>query len=557
MNSSIVQTAWLCLICVASGWAAPGVPPPLFWHDVRLDSEGKLLSWIESDSPYDAVVRRGWNMFERIPVQPDGFRTYIDYPTFRGPNDPEGPPFSGKIWAHNPAGLFAMLTDGAILYHAYSGDRIVLERVREMLDHMLAHGTTDGTAAYAWSPYASGDAGNPIFHGGTDTIYCDQESHSPCGRGDGVGFLEPDKIGELGFAYLQFYEVTLEKKYLRAAERCADALAANAQPGDESHSPWPFRVDAKTGKIVREQYSANVIGPIRLFDELLRLKAGQIESYAQARAWAWQWLMRYPMENMVWTQYFEDVLIYADYRVNRNQYSALETARYLLQHPELDPQARAHAKRLIDWAASSFARDSKTMGGLREKGNQWGAEVMSEQINDMDKMSSHTARFASVLALWAEVAGDPAAKARAFRSFNWASYSENQDGLVKTSLDEGTGYWFSDGYGDYMRHFQRGMASVPEWAPAHEAHLLGSTSIVRRVNYGEHELKYETFDRAARETLRLPEAPISVRAGFTTLPKVASLDGVAEGYSVTAIAKGGVVVRVKHRGSRRIVIKCP
>ena len=46
------------------------------------------------------------------------------------------------------------------------------------------------------------------------------------------------------------------------------------------------------------------------------------------------------------------------------------------------------------------------MGGLHEKGLQWGAEVLSEQVNDMDKMSSHTARYASVRALWYEVTGD-------------------------------------------------------------------------------------------------------------------------------------------------------
>jgi len=28
------------------------------------------------------------------------------------------------------------------------------------------------------------------------------------------------------------------------------------------------------------------------------------------------------------------------------------------------------------------------------------------------------------------------------------------------------GSWFSDGYGDYIRHFMEGLAAVPEWAPA-------------------------------------------------------------------------------------------
>ena len=321
----------------------------LLWHDVRLDGEGKLLSWVESDAPYGRIVQSAWEAFENIPVQPDGYRTYFRYPTFYGPDDPAHPAFSGRAWVHNPAGLFAMLTDSAILYHAYSGDRVVLERVREMLDHMIAHGTTGADDAWALVPYSCSNAGQVEYRGADDTIYCDQENHTPCGRGDGVGYLEPDKVGELGYAYLQFYEVTLDKKYLRAAVHCADALARNVRVGDASHSPWPFRVDAKTGTKIREQYTANTIGPIRLFDELLRLGVGDTRAYRQARTLAWNWLMTYPVQNHVWTQYFEDVLIYPDYRTNLNQYSPLETARYLLQHPELDPAARTRAKEMLDW----------------------------------------------------------------------------------------------------------------------------------------------------------------------------------------------------------------
>ncbi len=448
-----------------------------------------------------------------------------------------------------------MLTDSALLYYAYSGDQTVMDRVREMLDHIIAFGTTDATDSWSRVPYSSSDAGELLYRGGTDTIYCDQENHTPCGRGDGVGYLEPDKVGELGYAYLQFYEFTLEKKYLQAALRCADALAAHIRPGDQSHSPWPFRVDARTGTRIREEYTANTIGPIRLLDELLRLKHGHLKSYSRARDLAWHWLMTYPVQNQVWTQYFEDVLIYPDYRTNRNQYSALETARYLLQHPEKDPEAILHAGRILDWVSRFFARDSVTMGGLPEKGLQWGAEVLSEQVNDMDKMSSHTARYASVRALWYEVTGDLDSKERAFRSFNWATYSSRQDGLVKTSLDEGTGYWFSDGYGDYMRHFQRGLASVPEWAPPNASLLLGSTSVVRSIHYGDGQIDYLTFDKAAREVLRLREAPTAVRAGGKLLSRLNSLKGHAQGYTMDAIAGGGFAVRIQHEHSGEISIR--
>ena len=527
---------------------------PLFWHEVRLDGKGKLLSWADSESPYDYIIRNDWEMFKSIPVQQDGYRTYFTYPEFNGVNDPAQPLFSGRPWAHNPAGLFAMLTDSAILYYAYSGDQTVMDRVREMLDHMITFGTTDATDSWALVPYSSSDAGNPVYRGGTDTIYCDQENHTPCGRGDGVGFLEPDKVGELGYAYLQFYEFTLEKKYLQAALHCADALAAHVRPGDQSHSPWPFRVDARTGTRIREEYTANTIGPIRLFDELLRLRCGHQKSYSRARDMAWRWLMTYPVQNQVWTQYFEDVLIYADYRTNRNQYSALETARYLLQHPEKDPQALIHAKRILDWVTGFFATDSVTMSGLHEKGLQWGAEVLSEQVNDMDKMSSHTARYASVRALWYEVTGDLDSKERAFRSFNWATYSSREDGLVQTSIDDPTGFWFSDGYGDHMRHFQRGVASVPEWAPPEESRLLGSTSVVRAIHYGDHKIDYLTFDKASREVLRLRDTPAAVRAGGKILPRVNSLNGNVQGYTVEAIASGGFAVRIRHKHSGYVSI---
>ncbi len=195
------------------------------------------------------------------------------------------------------------------------------------------------------------------------------------------------------------------------------------------------------------------------------------------------------------------------------------------------------------------------MGGIPEKGRQCGAEVLSEQVNDMDKMSSHTARYASVRALWHEVTGDQDSKERAFRSFNWATYSSREHGLVKTSVDEGTGYWFSDGYGDYMRHFQRGMAAVPEWAPADEDHLLGSTSVVRSIRYGEREITYITFDRRSREVLRLRREPAAVRAGKLGLARAKVLGIGQQGYSVEPMRQGGFVVRIEHHGSGGVTIR--
>ena len=106
-----------------------------------------------------------------------------------------------------------------------------------------------------------------------------------------------------------------------------------------------------------------------------------------------------------------------------------------------------------------------------------------------------------------------------------------------------------------MRHFQQGMASVPEWAPQDESHLLGSTSVVRAIQYGDHEIDYLTFDKAAREVLRLRDTPAAVLAGGKPLPRVNGLDGCAQGYTAKAVAGGGFAVRIKHEHSGDITIR--
>jgi len=126
----------------------------------------------------------------------------------------------------------------------------------------------------------------------------------------GEDYIEPHVVGEDGYAYLRLYEMTGNTKYLRAAIRCADALLKNYKTGDEKNSPWPVRCYARDGKAdggPMGPYSANVIEPIMLFDELIRLRQGDVDSYQRVRDGAWTWLMKYPMQNNVWVGYFEDV----------------------------------------------------------------------------------------------------------------------------------------------------------------------------------------------------------------------------------------------------------
>ena len=463
-------------------------------HPVKLDSEGKLISWVEPQAKaYDTVMRLAWDfLLHKVLVEDNGLKTYFTscciYP----------PSMHFSAWPNNPAFVAAQFIDSALAYYAYSGDRAPVELARSLADYGLAHGTTPAGWAWARVPYASSNHLATEFRGADSFMY----SADP-GRGDGYGFIEPDKVGELGFGYLRLHEWSASPVYLEAAIACAGALAAHVREGDAEKSPWPFRVNAETN-VIEDEYSANVLGPIRLFDELIRLHLGNVAAYQKARDMAWAWMMKYPIKNNAWSGIFEDIPNYSK-PVNYNQYSPMETARYLMQHPEYDADWKKHVPALIDFVEKTFV----FVEVKNEPGVQWGANAVSEQIGDMNKMGSHTSRYASINAMWYELTGDTAAQEKAFRSFNWATYMCSPEGLVKVGpVDQSL--WFSDGYADYIRHFMSGLGAVPEWAPPQENHLLRSTSVIVDAEYEPHEVRYSAFDPIGIEVLRLAFKPKKV-----------------------------------------------
>jgi len=518
-------------------------PPPvteahtLAGHDVVLDKDGKLLSWAEPrNAPYPEVVRLGWErLLTGFPEEDNGLPTGLTYCCF------DGQTLRGTSWPHNPASFHAGLAQGAAAYYAYSGDRRVIAFLRRALDHHIDHGTTPKDPSWAWPsvPYASSDPGAVRYRGAHDFRFADPKDPPRLGRGDGYGVIEPDKLGELGLGYLIAYELTGEARYREAALDCGRALARHVRAGDATHSPWAFRVVAETG-VVREEYCANLAPTLRLFDELSRLQIGDPDAWRRARKVAWEWLLAYPLKNEVWSNYFED-LPWLPNTANLNQYAAGEWARYVLENPEQDPDWRQHAERALAFVERTFGGDTP-----KEKGVQWGAVTISEQVEYMYKMGSHTARFAAGLALWHARTGDDVAREKAFRSFNWASYMCDARGVVRVGPVEQS-YWFSDGYGDYIRHFMAGLAAVPDWAPADGDHLLGSSSVVTDVAYAPGSVRYSTFDDVGEEVLRLSFVPETVTLeGAALEPSVAG-----PGYSFDPKSR---VLRVRRTGARRVAV---
>ena len=520
---------------------------------VNLDKSGKLLSRYEPDTPgtgYVHAVKLAVDFWKACPIAPNNnLPLYITHCSIY--RDGKGG-FRGSDWVHNPACVNAgMVQSLAIDWRNYSGDPSMLDIARQGLDHHLQNGTTPEDWEWAGVPYASSDPGKTTYQGSVKF----EGTKKDRGRGDGPFVLEVDKIGDLGMAYLRFYEITGESKYLQAALRCADALAKHVRKGVHSSrqidmgnislvSPWPFRVRAEKGEIV-EEYTSHVVDNLRLLEELVRIKGcisltdEKAQAYQKTAGMVWKWLYASdgPVKTSIWKGYYEDILL-DPINLNRVNNSPMEFARYLIKNPGHDRNIETTVPALIWWVKNTFGEP--------------GMNAINEQTMCYKPMGSHTARYASICALWYERTGNEWFREEAFRHFNYASYMAEPDGVVQVGPTWGNEIWFCDGYTDYIRHFMEGLAAIPEWVPAGENHLLRSSSVVRAIAYSDKQLAFTTFDNSTMAVLRLASEPVSVRAGDKSLPLVTSEQ--EDGYTWRPLAVGGVL-KVNNKSGNTVVVQ--
>jgi hypothetical protein len=506
--------------------------PSIAGHPAQLDAQGKLLPWPVPDNTgysYSSHFLTQWTILwdqynrQRLPY----FYCCFDFDrtTFELQPDPH--------WVNSTGYLRAMMQGFMERLYPYTGDPRTLTFLQSFVDYELENGLTP--EGYAWSlvPYASANPGAKRYTG-----------WSQLGAED---FIEPHVIGEDGYGYLRLYEMTGNTKYLRAAIRCADALVKNFKPGDEANSPWPVRAFARDGKAEGSPmgpYSANVIEPIMLFDELIRLAQGDVAGYTRVRAGAWDWFQKYPLAHDVWVGYFEDTVASMG---NMNQVIPLEFARYVLLHPEKDPQWRERARHIIEWVKTT---------------NKWpkyivhGATVTTEQGNGVNFCcnlpnqccDSHTSRLAAVEALYFAKTGDAAYRDAAFRSYNWVTYFQGLSYGAHAPFS--TQWWFTDEFADGPRRLMDAFWAVPEWAPADESHLLGSSSVVTKISYRKGSVTYSTFDPESSDVLRLDFVPDSVTANGKPLTRRKDLD--QPGFTFEDVTH---VLRIRHHDACDIDIQ--
>ena len=515
------------------------------FHPAVLDGQGNLLAWYQPDKNlgYDHVLHLGWNFIEhKVPVDTrhhTGLKIYLINSVM------DGDTLQGEYWQHNPAMVYAAFVDGVVGWYPYSGDDEAVTAVGGMLDYQLAHGTTPSDWEWPDVPFA--------------TSCDDQADYGHCIQNmpkEFYGGIETDKVGQLGAGYTLFYELTGDRKYLTAAQHCADALARHVRAGDEEHTPWPFRLDARTGvTLAHEEYGGDVSSSVRMFDELIRLKAGHTAAYQRARDLAWTWVLQNPLNRSSkawdkWSGFFEDVPYLSD---NVNQFLPDMTAYYIMSRPDpasVDPEWVTHVGHMIDWVRLRFGR-GPFLGAwaIDEQGPLSGRGGCCSRAGQ----GSHGGRWAAINAMYAERTGDGQARRDAFRSMNYATYFTASEGLVACcGQDYHAPYWFSDGYADYLRHFNWTMGALPELAPLGESHILRSSTVVQKVKYEPKRISYKTFDSDGTEVLRLNFKPVRVTAGQNVLTE--SKDLKASGYTLEPV-QSDFIVRLRHTGSPGITLE--
>ncbi|NIA29943.1 MAG: hypothetical protein GWP06_08550, partial [Actinobacteria bacterium] len=399
-------------------------------HKAVYDEHGILQPW----TSWRDAMEREMNWYLNCPIE-KGYPRFVYY-TFM---DGEYKLF--RDWATLiPATQNGMGIISYLKYYRYTGKKNpkVLRFARYMGDYLVKEAVTPDEGRYPRFSRSTGWAGA-----------VPQPPDCGCQR-DLPYEVQPDKAGIAGYALTLLYRETKEKSYLNQALQNARVLAANMRDGDASRSPWPFRVDYRTGQ-GRGQVSGNMSFILRLFDELLDMG---YEEFHEAREKLWQWILNYQLPNlksdgMLWVQFFED----HEEDNNRTAWAPLNLARYLIEKKEaIDPDWREHARALIDFVNANFTSVTD------------GVPVCGEQDYDKNPWGGVLSTYGAVLAMYSAAIGDDEFKGIAWQALNYGLYATFDDGRVSESTRHFQyGVWQEDCHTDKIHNYMDAIVAFPEW----------------------------------------------------------------------------------------------
>ncbi|MCX6620783.1 MAG: hypothetical protein NTY38_06835 [Acidobacteria bacterium] len=314
----------------------------------------------------------------------------------------------------------------------------LLEFARLQGNYIIEQALTPDTGRYPRFPRSTGR--RQMFPQAPD---CGSQADAPYQ-------IEPDKGAIAGYALMLLAEETHEARYREHALHIARVLAKNMGEGTADQTPWPFRVDYRTGE-AKELVAGNMSFILRLFDKLLA--EGNTEFQAP-RAALWKWILDYQLPSAagdarLWSQFFEDHKEID----NRTAWSPLNLARYLVERKEaIDPQWAGHAKTLIDFVLKRFTSV------------RYGILVCGEQDYDRNPWGGVLTNFGGTLALYTKATGSNEYKGLAYQALTLALYTTEDNGAPRDGLWKKTaGGWQEDAHTDKVHNYVDALTAFPEW----------------------------------------------------------------------------------------------
>jgi hypothetical protein len=536
-------TLLLLFFSLAAGHIYAQQGEMLIYHPIQTDKDGNIVPWYNADPAiaYDHDLYMIWNFWFNMRRDPNGLPYYMNHQVWnRDVDDPRG--IGGD--------QFMMAISSWRLLYAYTGDEDIKSNIYFLAGYYLTHGLSPANCKWPDIPFPY----NTLIYSG---IY-DGDMRN------GKDVAQPDKAGSFGLELVHAYKIKNDPAFLKAAVKIANTLAANVKTGNSEYSPLPFKINVFTGKIVllnmqgtgsgkstdTAGYTSNLTPTLQLFFDLIQLQEGNTSAYKTAADKILTWLKKYPILNNKWGPFFEDVGEWSQTQIN-----AMTCARYMMEHPQYFPEWKTEVKNIINWVHINFAND---------KWKKYGVVVTNEQTVYPVPGNSHSARQGADELLYVYLTGDTSLYSNAIHELNWATYAVDVDGKNCFPTDEP---WLTDGYGDYVRHYLRAMATFPELAP-YEDHILSSTSVIQQADYKEHfkkylsvefdhpdtskvRLYYRCFDNYGTELIKLKEKPSAVLLNGAPLKEATT----GEGYTWVTLGKGGVISIRRKNGNRVIIVQ--
>lgn len=419
-------------LCVGSLLAISAGAQTLGNHPAVYDPRGNLMPWT---SWHDALEREV-NWYLKCPVT-NGYPNFVVMTFMRDDYQPrlDRPDFIPAT--QNGMGIISYLK-----YHAWTGrtNPELITIAQAMGDYLVKEALTPDEGKYPRFPRSTG-------------IRLKFPQPPDCGsQADQHDEIQPDKGGIAAYALVLLYKQTKDERYLNQALHTARVLVTNMVEGTDQKSPWPFRVDYRTGA-GRGDVGSNQSFTHRLFNELADLGYREFR-VPREKLWAWIKNVQIPnaaKDGRLWAQFFEDY----DVTTNRNSWAAMNTVRYLCEEQDsLDLDWQQDARSLITFVNKNFT-------------SIWsGVLVCGEQDVDTKPWGGAVSTYGAGLAMFARATGSDEFKGLAWQAMNYALYSIDSDGCPSEAVWKGKrrGGWQEDAHTDKLHNFVDAMTAFPEWA---------------------------------------------------------------------------------------------